>query len=72
MPADREVAQRRHVAYELRVRREGADYLVERQVYYEAGADGRTGWVRLLCAGYQPEPSAIASPGSVAVASVAV
>jgi hypothetical protein len=62
MLADREVAQRRHVAYQLRVRREGADYLVEQQVYYEAGTDGRIGWLRLLCAGYQPDASAVADP----------
>ncbi|WP_051944427.1 hypothetical protein [Streptacidiphilus rugosus] len=65
MLADREVAQRRHVAYELRVRREGADYLVEQQVYYEAGEDGRIGWLRLLCAGYQPDASAVAGPETV-------
>jgi hypothetical protein len=68
MLADREVAQRRHAAYDLRVRREGVDYLVEQQVYYETGADGRISWLRLLCAGYQPDTSAVPSPQAVAVA----
>ncbi|MFC1405563.1 MULTISPECIES: hypothetical protein [Streptacidiphilus] len=70
MLADRDVARRRHVAYQLRVRREGADYLVEQQVYYELAAEGRIGWVRLLCAGYQPEPPATVEPSAVLAPSV--
>ena len=42
-----------HVAYRLRVRTEGRDYLVEQQAYYRT--DGpRITWMRVLCSGYQP------------------
>jgi hypothetical protein len=47
------VAEREHVAYRMRVRRAGSDYLVEQQAYYST--DGaRITWMRILCAGYQP------------------
>ena len=49
-----------HVAYRLRVRTEGVDYLVEQQAYYRT--DGpRIAWMRILCSGFQPivaEPAA--------------
>ena len=48
-----EVAGRGHVAYRLRVRAWDGDYLVEQQAYYDVGADGRIGWMRLLCSGYR-------------------
>lgn len=48
-----EVAGREHVAYRLRVRESGRDYLVEQQAYYQAEA-GRISWLRILCSGYQP------------------
>ena len=42
-----------HVAYRLRVRTAGRDYLVEQQAYYRT--DGpRITWMRVLCSGYQP------------------
>ena len=45
-----------HVAYRLRVRTEGHDYLVEQQAYYRT--DGpRITWMRVLCSGYQPLPA---------------
>ena len=48
-----QVADCAHVAYRLRVRRRGQDYLVEQQAYYRA--DGpRIVWMRILCSGYQP------------------
>jgi ketosteroid isomerase-like protein len=44
-----------HVAYRLRVRTDGHDYLVEQQAYYRT--DGpRITWMRVLCSGYQPLP----------------
>jgi hypothetical protein len=48
---------REHVSYRLRVRREGEDYLVEQQAYYNTVADPRgvqqISWLRVLCSGYQ-------------------
>ena len=49
-----EVAGRGHVTYRLRVRAWDGDYLVEQQAYYDTNGDGRIGWMRLLCSGYQP------------------
>jgi hypothetical protein len=46
------VSQREHVAYRMRVRRSGADHLVEQQVYYRTEG-GRISWMRVLCSGYQ-------------------
>jgi hypothetical protein len=47
-----QVSEREHVAYRLRVRRSGVDYLVEQQAYYNT--DGaRITWLRMLCSGYQ-------------------
>jgi hypothetical protein len=47
-----QVADCAHVAYRVRVRRSGRDYLVEQQAYYRA--DGpRITWMRILCSGYQ-------------------
>ena len=42
-----------HVAYRLRVRTEGRDYLVEQQAYYRTDGPLIT-WMRVLCSGYQP------------------
>jgi hypothetical protein len=50
------VAGRGHVAYRLRVCRDGTEHLVEQQVYYDAEA-GRITYLRLLCSGYQPVSS---------------
>ena len=48
-----QVADCGHVAYRMRVRSDGQDYLVEQQAYYRA--DGpRITWMRVLCSGYQP------------------
>ena len=48
-----QVVDREHVAYRLRVRTEGRDYLVEQQAYYRT--DGaRITWMRVLCSGYRP------------------
>ena len=48
---------REHVSYRLRVRRDGEDYLVEQQAYYNTAADPRgvqqINWLRVLCSGYQ-------------------
>ena len=50
------VLDREHVAYRVRVRRSGHDYLVEQQAYYLT--DGpRITWMRVLCSGYQPVPA---------------
>ena len=49
------VSEREHVAYRVRVRRSGRDYLVEQQAYYRT--DGpHISWMRVLCSGYQPIP----------------
>lgn len=48
-----EVGGRGHVAYRLRVRAWDGDYLVEQQAYFDTDTDGRIGWMRLLCSGYQ-------------------
>ena len=54
------VAECEHVAYRMRVREDGDDYLVEQQAYYRT--DGpRISWMRILCSGFQPivaEPAA--------------
>ena len=52
---------REHVAYRLGVRRDGQDFLVEQQAYYDS-QDGRITWLRVLCSGYQP-----VSPGSAPI-----
>jgi hypothetical protein len=49
------VLDREHVAYRVRVRREGRDYLVEQQAYY-CTEGPRITWMRVLCSGYQPVP----------------
>ena len=49
------VLDREHVAYRVRVRREGRDYLVEQQAYYRTEGP-RISWMRVLCSGYQPFP----------------
>ena len=49
------VLDREHVAYRVRVRREGRDYLVEQQAYYRTEGPCIT-WMRVLCSGYQPLP----------------
>jgi hypothetical protein len=49
-----QVAGREHVAYRVRVRAGGDEYLVEQQVYYDTADDGRISWMRVLCSGYQP------------------
>ncbi len=49
-----EVGGRRRVGYRLRVQNPEGIFLVEQQAYYEVGADDRIGWLRIMCAGYQP------------------
>jgi len=49
------VLDREHVAYRVRVCREGRDYLVEQQAYY-CTEGPRITWMRVLCSGYQPVP----------------
>jgi hypothetical protein len=46
------VSEREHVAYRVRVRRSGSDYLVEQQAYYSTEGAHIT-WMRVLCSGYQ-------------------
>ena len=55
-----DVAGRDHVAYRLRVREAGRDYLVEQHAYYQTET-GRISWLRILCSGYQPADSAATS-----------
>ena len=49
------VLEREHVAYRVRVRRAGRDYLVEQQAYYRTEGP-RITWMRVLCSGYQRLP----------------
>ena len=53
-----------HVAYRLRVRTAGRDYLVEQQAYYRTEGP-RITWMRVLCSGYQAlgEDAAPTAPG---------
>jgi hypothetical protein len=48
---------REHLRYRLRVRRDGEDYLVEQQAYYDTAANPMGGeqisWLRVLCSGYR-------------------
>lgn len=62
-----QVGGRQHVAYRLQVTRDGRDYLVEQQAYYDTQGD-QISWMRVLCAGYQPAPAAAATPAEVASA----
>jgi len=48
------VGGRQRVAYRIRVRRDEDAFLVEQQVYFDVEAD-RIGWLRIMCAGYQPQ-----------------
>ncbi|MGC4112165.1 MAG: hypothetical protein QM747_17465 [Nocardioides sp.] len=48
------VGTRGHVAYRLRVRRDGTLCAVEQQMYFDVGLDGRIGYARMLCSGYCP------------------
>ena len=41
------------MAYRLEVTRDGREYLVEQQAYYDTEGD-QISWMRVLCAGYQP------------------
>ena len=53
-----------HVAYRLRVRTAGRDYLVEQQAYYRTEGP-RITWMRVLCSGYQAlgDDAAPTAPG---------
>lgn len=55
-----EVGGRQHVAYRLQVTRDGREYLVEQQAYYDTEGD-QISWMRVLCAGYRPadEPAPV-------------
>jgi hypothetical protein len=44
------------VTYRLQVTRDGREYLVEQQAYYDTDGD-QISWMRVLCAGYRPAPA---------------
>jgi hypothetical protein len=44
------------VGYRFRVTNVTGRFLVEQQAYLES-KDGRIGWLRIMCAGYRPEPA---------------
>jgi hypothetical protein len=46
-------ADRERVGYRLQVRNADGDHLVEQQAYLTE-ADGRIGWLRIMCSGYRP------------------
>ena len=56
--ATEQVADCRCVAYRLRVRKDGADHLVEQHAFYTA-RDDRIDWMRLVCSGYRPAEVAV-------------
>jgi len=62
--ATSQVVDCEHVAYRLRVRTAGRDYLVEQQAYYRTDGPHIT-WMRVLCSGYQPLPveAGLPAPG---------
>jgi hypothetical protein len=60
-----QVGGRQHVAYRLQVTRDGGDYLVEQQAYYDTDG-GQISWMRVLCAGYQPAPAPAPAPAATA------
>lgn len=47
------VSERNRVAYRLRVRNADGVFLVEQQAYYDSDGE-KIGWLRILCAGFQP------------------
>jgi hypothetical protein len=47
------ISERKRVAYRLRVRNPDGLFLVEQQAYYDTEGE-KIGWLRILCAGYQP------------------
>jgi hypothetical protein len=65
-----QVGGREHVAYRLQVTRDGQDYLVEQQAYYDTEG-GQISWMRVLCAGYQPASAHQAGPAAPAPATAA-
>ncbi len=47
-----EVSTRSHVAYRLHLRNADGDSLMEQQMYYDVGDDGRIRWARVMCSGF--------------------
>ncbi len=47
-----EVSTRSHVAYRLHLRNADGDSLMEQQMYYNVGDDGRIRWARVMCSGF--------------------
>jgi hypothetical protein len=48
------VGSRQRVSYRFGVTNAGGNYIVEQQAYFEPDGD-RIGWIRVMCAGFQPE-----------------
>lgn len=47
------VGPRERISYQLLVENPDGRYLVEQQAYYDVDGD-QIGWLRIMCAGYQP------------------
>ena len=47
-----DVADCRHVGYQLVVQRDGADHVVEQHAFYTA-REGKIDWIRIVCSGYR-------------------
>jgi hypothetical protein len=58
-----EVGGRSRVGYRLSVRNADGTHLVEQQAYF-AESDGRIGWLRIMCSGFQPTTAGQASESS--------
>jgi hypothetical protein len=50
-------ADRERVGYRLRIVNPDGEHLVEQQAYLSPSADGRIGWLRIMCSGYRPVTS---------------
>jgi hypothetical protein len=48
-----ELGVRQRVGYRFSVASSGQSYLVEQQAYFEE-TNGQIGWLRIMCAGFQP------------------
>ncbi|MGB9378013.1 MAG: hypothetical protein WCB04_10930 [Mycobacteriales bacterium] len=55
-----QVADRERVAYRFGIRRGGQEYVLEQQAYYDSDGE-RITWIRILCSGYRPAESSVAT-----------
>jgi hypothetical protein len=51
-----DVGTRERVGYRMKVTNADGDHVVEQQAYFETDGD-RISWLRIMCAGYLPDPA---------------